>query len=202
MKTGGLALGPQAVDCGRCGRGRPATTRRVSGERGSAWRLRRRDGLTFTYGSMLNVSGMKPFTKSVTPLASSSLPNCGLEVRLASRPVGLPALDHFEIVEAPVPVPAPGQVLVRNLFMSLDPGMLMLIAGGSPLPMPHYAVGEAMYGDAIGEVVASADSSLSEGELVVHRLGWREYAVAEASAFRRVDKAVYPSPSLHLGFGL
>ncbi len=151
---------------------------------------------------MPSVSGMQPFTKSATPPAFSSLPNSGLEVRLASRPVGLPTLDQFEIVEAPVPAPAPGQVLVRNLFMSLDPGMLMLIAGGSPLPMPRYAVGEVMYGDAIGEVIASADPSLSEGDLVVHRLGWREYAVAEASAFRRVDKAAYPSPSLHLGFGL
>ncbi|MGW0882298.1 NADP-dependent oxidoreductase [Streptomyces sp. NPDC002671] len=139
--------------------------------------------------------------KSATPPAISSLPRTGLEVRLAARPDGLPTLDHFEIVEAAVLDPAPGQVLVRNLFLSLDPGMLMLIAG-APLPTQRYEVGEVMYGDAVGEVVASADPSLSAGELVVHRLGWREYTVAEAGAFRRVDKAAYPSPSMHLGFGL
>ncbi|MGW7383835.1 hypothetical protein [Streptomyces sp. NPDC054794] len=51
-------------------------------------------------------------------------------------------------------------------------------------------------------MIASADPSLSEGDLVVHRLGWRDYAVAVAAAFRSVDRAAYPSPSLHLGFGL
>ncbi|MEU5535793.1 zinc-binding dehydrogenase [Streptomyces sp. NPDC020362] len=145
---------------------------------------------------------MTPHAKSATPPTRSSLPRTGLEVRLAARPEGLPALDHFQVVEVGVPDPTPGHVLVRNLFMSLDPGMLMLIAGGSPLPMPRYEVGEALYGDAVGEVAASADPSLREGELVVHRLGWREYATAEAGAFRRVDRASYPSPSMHLGFGL
>ncbi|MET9765160.1 NADP-dependent oxidoreductase [Streptomyces sp. NPDC006372] len=145
---------------------------------------------------------MKSFATNATLPAFSSLPSTALEVRLAARPVGRPTLDDFEIVEVGIPAPAPGQVLVRNLFMSLDPGMLMLIAGGSALPMPTYEVGEVMYGDALGEVVASADPSLGEGELVMHRLGWREYAAAEAGAFRRVDKAAYPTPSMHLGFGL
>ncbi|MEU1789024.1 NADP-dependent oxidoreductase [Streptomyces sparsogenes] len=129
-------------------------------------------------------------------------PRTGLEVRLAARPDGLPALDDFEIAEVAVPDPAPGQVLVRNLFMSLDPGMLTLMTGDPGMPMPRYEIGEAMYGDAVGEVVASADPSLGEGDLVVHRMGWREYALAPAGAFRRVDKDAYPSPSTHLSFGL
>ncbi|MET8454699.1 NADP-dependent oxidoreductase, partial [Streptomyces sp. NPDC005209] len=66
---------------------------------------------------------------------------------------------------------------------------------------PRYEIGAAMYGGAIGEVMASADPSLSEGDLVVHRLGWRNYAVAVAAAFRRVGRAAYPSPSLHWGSG-
>lgn len=88
----------------------------------------------------------------------------GLEARLVARPEGLPAPGDFAITEVDVPNPASGQVLVRNLFMSLDPGMLMLIMGEPGLPMPRYEVGEVMYGDAIGEVVASADSSLQEGD--------------------------------------
>ncbi|SHH70126.1 NADP-dependent oxidoreductase [Streptomyces sp. 3214.6] len=126
----------------------------------------------------------------------------GLEVRLRTRPTGLPVPDDFELVEAPVPDPAPGQVLVRNLFMSLDPAMAWLAAGEPGLPLPRYELGEVPYGDAVGEVTASADPSLAEGDLVVHRLGWREYALAPAGALRRVDRAAYPSPSLYLGFGL
>ncbi|MFF0160463.1 NADP-dependent oxidoreductase [Streptomyces sp. NPDC005263] len=145
---------------------------------------------------------MSPVAKSITPPAFSRLPRTALEVRLAARPVGLPGPDDFEILEVAVPGPSAGQVVVRNLFMSLDPGMLTLIRGDSRLPMRPYEVGKVMYGDAVGEVVASSDPAVSEGELVVHRLGWREYAVAEASAFRRVDRAAYPSPSMHLGFGL
>ncbi|WP_327319188.1 NADP-dependent oxidoreductase [Streptomyces sp. NBC_01235] len=129
-------------------------------------------------------------------------PTTGLEVRLRSRPAGLPGPDDFDLVEAPVPAPAPGQVLVRNLFMSLDPAMVLLASGEPGLPMPRYELGEVLHGDAVGEVTVSADPSLAEGDLVVHRLGWREYAVAPAGALRRVDRAAYPSPSLHLGFGL
>ncbi|WP_078947886.1 NADP-dependent oxidoreductase [Streptomyces griseus] len=145
---------------------------------------------------------MTQVARSTTQPAFPRLPRTGLEVRLAARPVGLPHPDDFEVVEVGVPGPSVGQVVVRNLFMSLDPGMLTLVRGDARLPMRPYEVGEVMYGDAVGEVVASSDPAVREGELVVHRLGWREYAVAETSAFRRVDKAAYPSPSMHLGFGL
>ncbi|MGW7822349.1 NADP-dependent oxidoreductase [Streptomyces puniciscabiei] len=127
----------------------------------------------------------------------------GLQARLAARPAqGLPAPGDIEITEVPVPDPAPGQVLVRNLFLSLDPGMLLLMGEHPRLPLPRYEIGEPMHGDAVGEVICSGHPSFSPGDLVVHRLGWREYAVAEAGMFRRVDRDTYPSPSLHLGFGL
>lgn len=145
---------------------------------------------------------MNSSVKSTAESARPGIPRTGLEARLVARPDGLPTLDDLEITEVSIPDPARGQVLVRNLFMSLDPGMLMLMAGESDVPMPRYEVGEVMYGDAIGEVIASADPSLGEGDLVVHRLGWRGYAVAQASVFRRVDKDAYPTPSMHLGFGL
>ncbi|MGP8304157.1 NADP-dependent oxidoreductase [Streptomyces inhibens] len=145
---------------------------------------------------------MNASLKNTTPSDRSGASRTGLAARLIARPKGLPAPGDFEIAEVAVPDPTPGQVLVRNMFMSLDPGMLMLIAGEPGLPMPRYEVGEVMYGDAIGEVVASADPSLGEGDLVMHRLGWREYAVAQAGLFRRVDRDAYPTPSTYLGFGL
>ncbi|MFX0579348.1 NADP-dependent oxidoreductase [Nocardia nepalensis] len=123
-------------------------------------------------------------------------------VHLSARPDGFPELSDFRLVEQPVPDPVPGQVVVRNLYMSLDPGMLMQIGAYPGIPMPPFTVGAPMFGDAIGEVVASADPAVPEGALVLHRLGWREYAVAEASAVHMVDPDAYPSPSTYLGFGL
>jgi NADPH-dependent curcumin reductase CurA len=157
--------------------------------------------LTFTHGSIPTVVGMNTSSKSTSSGGTSAF-RTGLEARLAARPEGLPAPGDFEIAEVAVPAPAQGQVLVRNLFMSLDPGMLTLIAGESGLPMPRYEVGEVMYGDAIGEVAISADPSLREGDLVMHRFGRREYAVAQAGLFRRVDRDAYPTLSTYLGFGL
>ncbi|NJP97422.1 NADP-dependent oxidoreductase [Nonomuraea sp. FMUSA5-5] len=124
------------------------------------------------------------------------------EIRLAARPDGLPGLDSFQLAETAVPDVGPGQVLIRNLYMSVDPGMLMLIGAYPGLPMPAYEVGAPLYGDAVGEVVLSRDPSVREGATVVHRLGWREYALAEAGEVRQVDPDAYPSPSFHLGFGL
>ncbi|MEV6335804.1 NADP-dependent oxidoreductase [Nocardia vinacea] len=123
-------------------------------------------------------------------------------VQLSARPDGFPELSDFRLVEQPLSDPALGQVLVRNLYMSIDPGMLMQIGAYPGIPMPPFAVGATMFGDAIGEVVASADPDVPEGALVLHRLGWREYAMAEASAIRVVDPGAYPSPSSYLGFGL
>ncbi|MFF6804158.1 zinc-binding dehydrogenase [Streptomyces sp. NPDC012616] len=139
--------------------------------------------------------------KSTTFSGRCGISRTGLGARLLARPEDLPAPGDLEITEVAVPRPASGQVLVRNLFMSLDPGMLMLIAGESGLPMPRYELGEVMYGDAAGEVVASRDPSLVEGDLVTHRLGRREYAVAQAGLFRRVDRDAYPTPSTCLASG-
>jgi hypothetical protein len=99
------------------------------------------------------VVGMNTSSKSTSSGGTSAF-RTGLEARLAARPEGLPAPANFEIAEVAVPAPAQGQVLVRNLFMSLDPGMLTLFAGESSLPMPRYEVGEVMYGDAIAEITA------------------------------------------------
>ncbi|WP_336085323.1 NADP-dependent oxidoreductase [Nocardia sp. SSK8] len=123
-------------------------------------------------------------------------------IQLITRPAGFPAPTDFALVDLPVAEPAPGQVLIRNLFTSLDPGLLMRIGDYPGIPLPPFGIGEPLSGDAIGEVVASRDASLAPGTLVVHRLGWRDYAVTEATAVRAVDAHAYDSPSTHLGFGL
>ncbi|SDI13181.1 NADP-dependent oxidoreductase [Nonomuraea jiangxiensis] len=124
------------------------------------------------------------------------------EIHLAARPQGLPGPDAFRLAETEIPDPAPGQVLIRNLYMSLDPGMLLLIGAYPDIPMPPYEVGAPLHGDAIGEVVASGEPSVKEGSVVLHRLGWREYALADATQVRQVDPHAYPSVSTYLAFGL
>jgi len=118
-------------------------------------------------------------------------PATALEVRLASRPDGLPTLDNFEIAEAPVPTPAPGQVLVRNLIMSVDPYMRGRMRDAKSY-VPPFQVGQPLDGGAVGEVVSSTVDSLRPGDVVLHFLGWREYAVVDAATVTKVDPDAAP----------
>jgi NADPH-dependent curcumin reductase CurA len=121
----------------------------------------------------------------------------GREFRLASRPVGVPRPEDFELAEVPVPELAPGQILVRNQRLSVDPYMRGRMSDAKSYVEP-YQVGEAMAGGAIGEVVKSTVDDFAEGDTVVHNLGWREYAVLEGQEARKVDANAAPL-SAYLG---
>jgi NADPH-dependent curcumin reductase CurA len=102
------------------------------------------------------------------------------EVRLARRPHGEPVPEDFELAEVELPDdPGAGKVLVRNVFMSVDPYMRGRMSDAPSYATP-YELGEAMYGGAVGEVVTGEQA----GTLVVHQLGWREHAIADASRVR------------------
>jgi NADPH-dependent curcumin reductase CurA len=118
------------------------------------------------------------------------------EVRLAARPTGQPRATDFELAEVDVPAPADGEVVVRNVVMSVDPYMRGRMNDVKSYA-PPFQVGEALSGGAVGEVVESMSDELLVGDLVLHGLGWRDYAVGPAAGFRKVDAAV--SPSYHLG---
>jgi NADPH-dependent curcumin reductase CurA len=121
----------------------------------------------------------------------------GREIHLASRPVGWPTPANFALVEVEVPAPGPGQVVVRNTMMSVDPYMRGRMNDAKSY-VPPYQVGAALDGGAIGEVVESRSDDLSPGDTVLHGLGWRDFAVADAARFRRVDPALAPA-SAYLG---
>jgi NADPH-dependent curcumin reductase CurA len=121
----------------------------------------------------------------------------GREVHLASRPRGWPTPDNFALVEVFVPEPGPGQALVRNLVMSVDPYMRGRMDDVTSY-LPPFQVGAPLDGGAVGEVVASAVDGLRPGDVVLHGLGWREYAVVEARSARTVDPQLAP-PSAYLG---
>jgi NADPH-dependent curcumin reductase CurA len=108
----------------------------------------------------------------------------------------------FTLAEVPLPDPAPGQVLVRNRFFSVEPGLRLWIDSSLGLPLPLVPVGQALPGRAVGEVVMSAADGFRAGQLVAHGLGWREYALGEAAGFEVLDTGVLPTLSAHLAPGL
>ena len=119
------------------------------------------------------------------------------EIHLASRPHGWPTPENFELVEVPLPEPGPGQVLVRNSFMSVDPYMRGRMNDVTSY-VPPFQVGAPLDGGAVGEVVESSDESVKVGETVLHGAGWREHALLPAEAVRRVDVGQVPA-SAYLG---
>jgi NADPH-dependent curcumin reductase len=108
------------------------------------------------------------------------------EVRLKARPSGIPQAEHFEIVDAPVPVPTDGQVVVRNLYLSVEPAMRGWVSsvGNYSEPVP---LGGVMRAFAVGRIVASRSSKYGVGDIVTGLFGWQDYAVVDAS---KVDRSI------------
>lgn len=117
------------------------------------------------------------------------------EIRLKSRPVGLPTADNFELATVELPPPGPGEVQVRNLFMSVDPYMRGRMYD-RPSYVPPFQIGQALQGGAIGEVIASNDPSLKEGDLVQSMWGWREAFNAPANTLQKSDAHGLPPQAL------
>jgi NADPH-dependent curcumin reductase CurA len=124
------------------------------------------------------------------------MPYTSKEVRLASRPSGEPQQSNFELAEIEVADPGDGEVVVRNTFMSVDPYMRGRMNEKSYAQV--YEVGKVMFGGAVGEVVASGAEGLEAGDVVVHGLGWREYASMPGAHARKVE-AGDVSESAYLG---
>jgi len=113
------------------------------------------------------------------------------EIRLVARPRGFPDEDLFEVAEAPIPDPAEGQVLIRNAYFSVDPYMRPRMNDVRSYVAP-FTLGEAMTGGAVGRVAASRNSRYAEGDWVLHQLGWREWALSDGAALRRLDPDAAP----------
>jgi NADPH-dependent curcumin reductase CurA len=113
------------------------------------------------------------------------------EIRLASRPHGWPTKENFELARVAVPDPQPGQVLVRNLVMTVDPYMRGRM-NDTRSYAPPFEIGKALQGGAVGEVVESTVDSLRPGDTVLHGLGWRDFAVVDAHQVTKVDPTIAP----------
>ena len=119
------------------------------------------------------------------------------QIQLASRPQGWPTHDNFDLVSVELPDPGPGEVLVRNTVMSVDPYMRGRMNDVKSY-VPPFQIGEPLDGGAVGEVVASGDDTLRVGDTVMHGLGWREHALLPAAQVRKVDASAVPG-SAYLG---
>jgi len=120
------------------------------------------------------------------------------QVHLKSRPAGMPTHDNFALVTIELPPPAAGEVLVKNLYMSVDPYMRGRMREDAVYAQA-YAVNEVMYGGAIGEVIESNDPSLSAGDIVLNQKAWQDRFVAPANTLVKLEPFDRAQLSLYMG---
>ena len=120
------------------------------------------------------------------------------EIRLKNRPVGMPTPDNFEIATATLAAPGAGEVQVRNSFTSVDPYMRGRMYDRASY-IPPFALGEALTGHAIGEVVASNDPGFAVGDLVSSMWGWREGFTASARTLEKLPRVAGVPEQAYLG---
>jgi NADPH-dependent curcumin reductase CurA len=125
-----------------------------------------------------------------------------LQVRLKSRPVGVPQAEHYELARAPIAAPATGQVQIRIAYVSVDPAMRGWVnaAANYAEPVP---VGGVMKSYAVGRISASNHPAWHEGDLVTGLFGWQEWAVVDASVIeRKLDPALLGDLPLSAALGV
>src|ERR1700716_571152 len=113
------------------------------------------------------------------------------EIRLASRPVGMPTADNFHFVDADVPQPSDGEVLVRTLYISVDPYLRGRMREGRSYVAP-FQIGAVITSVVVGEVVESRSPEFQPGDIVTGMLGWRLYNVVKAKELRKLDARLGP----------
>ena len=116
------------------------------------------------------------------------------EIRLKSRPVGVPTPDNFELAETAVPTPGAGQVLVRNSYITVDPYMRGRMVDRKSY-VPPFQIGETLQGGAVGQVVASnGNDKFKVGDFVQSNHGWREWFASNGSDIQKLEVA----PGTHI----
>lgn len=110
---------------------------------------------------------------------------------LASRPTGEPKPSDFRMETAPVPEPGEGQILLRTLWLSLDPYMRGRMSAAKSYAKP-VEIGDVMVGGTVNEVVASRHPEFAVGDIVQAYAGWHDYALSDGKGLRRLDPAQAP----------
>jgi NADPH-dependent curcumin reductase CurA len=119
------------------------------------------------------------------------------EIQLASRPDGIPTAANFTLARTELKPLQDQEVLVRNLFMSVDPYMRGRMNDGKSY-VPPFELGKPLDGGAVGEVIESRAKEFKPGDAVTSNFGWREYFVASSKELHPVSREIQPL-SVYLG---
>ncbi|BAZ79060.1 NADP-dependent oxidoreductase [Sphaerospermopsis kisseleviana CS-549] len=111
--------------------------------------------------------------------------------RLASRPVGDIKVSDFEYRQEPIPTPKAGEILIRNIYLSLDPTHRIWMSD-RPQYMPPVEIGEVMRGLVLGIVEESKNPNFQRGDLVSGLLGWQDYALITTGNLPYITKIPQP----------
>lgn len=114
------------------------------------------------------------------------------KIVLAARPQGAPRPEDFRLIAEPAPEPKEGELLLRTLYLSLDPYMRGRMSEG-PSYAPAVALGEVMVGGAVSRVVQSRNPLFPEGALVTGYTGWQEYALSDGKELMQIGNPEHPS---------
>jgi NADPH-dependent curcumin reductase CurA len=123
-------------------------------------------------------------------------PHINRRIVLAERPRGLPTPKNFRLEEVAVPQPADGEVLLRTLYLSLDPYMRQLMNEIPPAYAPSVRLGEPMAGGTVSRVMLSRHPKFRVGDLVLARAGWQDYAVSNGEDLTTIPEMERPSLAL------
>jgi NADPH-dependent curcumin reductase CurA len=110
---------------------------------------------------------------------------------LVSRPVGEPKASDFRIEDQAIPTPGPGQVLLRTIWLSLDPYMRGRMSDGPSYATP-VPIGGVMEGGTVSEVIASDNPGFAKGDIVLSRAGWQTHALSDGKGLAKVDPGLAP----------
>ncbi|UCD80427.1 MAG: NADP-dependent oxidoreductase [Desulfobacterales bacterium] len=113
------------------------------------------------------------------------------EIRLKNRPAGLPSDSDFELAEVTLPPVGENQVLVQNIYMSVDPYMRSRMMDRKSY-VPPFQLNQALEGGCVGRVVESKNEQFQVGDFVLGMLGWREYFISDGTGIFKIDPKVAP----------
>jgi NADPH-dependent curcumin reductase CurA len=113
------------------------------------------------------------------------------EIHLKNRPVGMPVESDFELVRVSLAAPGAGEVLVRNIYVSVDPYMRGRMVERESY-VPPFQLGEPLTGGCVGQVVRSKGGPFQVGDYVMGMQGWREYYVSDGAGLTKIDPQIAP----------
>ncbi|MCE2400272.1 NADP-dependent oxidoreductase [Candidatus Poribacteria bacterium] len=113
------------------------------------------------------------------------------QITLVARPVGYPKESDFKVVETPIPIPEDGQVLLKTIYLSVDPYMRGRMNQRRSYA-PNVQFNEVMVGGVIAQVIESKYTDFQVGDIVNASIGWQEYGIAQGEGLRKIDPSIAP----------